>query len=432
MRVWNEAKGFLDRVQTRGSDMNAEERAQWARYNTEIDDLDARVSALDDRERRESESATARMAFERHHGSTSDGGRYPSEAEEGDLIRRFLKGDPTAGEADPQNMGRRVLRVPISRARKEVELQRQGASMTEARALAWDTGSIASGVPTLMARSLYQYFEASTAMFRAPTTKVVTTSGSTMDFPRLSAHSIGTQISGQGTTIAGTDPTFAKVSFGAFKYGQLIEVASEVIQDTAFDIGEFLGRDIGRAIGRVVDTDLVLGSGTGEPHGLMVALAGGGAGSVTTGGSLIDPTYEKLVDLQYSVVDEYRMGGSAGWLMRDATAGVLRKLRDGSGGTLGAVMWEPSLTNGISGGEPDRLLDAPVFRDPNVASLASNARIMSYGDFSAYYIRTVGDLMIERDDSVFFDSDEVAIRGKLRCDGDLMDYNSMVTMVRNV
>jgi HK97 family phage major capsid protein len=43
----------------------------------------------------------------------------------------------------------------------------------------------------------------------------------------------------------------------------------------------------------------------------------------------------------------------------------------------------------MSGGQPDRLLGERVYFDPNVASMASDAKIMFYGDWSAYFIRDV-------------------------------------------
>ena len=82
--------------------------------------------------------------------------------------------------------------------------------------------------------------------------------------------------------------------------------------------------------GTLDDADLVAGSGTGKPNGIMTA----STGSVTTGGSLIDPTYEKFIDVQHTVADEYRQMGSAAWLMNDRTIAVVRKLRDGAGGTV--------------------------------------------------------------------------------------------------
>jgi HK97 family phage major capsid protein len=111
--------------------------------------------------------------------------------------------------------------------------------------------------------------------------------------------------------------------------------------------------------------------------------------------------------------------------MKDSSAGVFRKLRDGAGGTVGAFLWEPSLFNGIQTGTPDRLFGDPVYRDPNVAAMGSDAKTVAYGDFSAYYIRTVGNVVVERDDSRYFDTDQVAFRGKWRVDGDLIDTTAV-------
>ena len=209
-----------------------------------------------------------------------------SAADSTEELRRFLRGQSQFG----------AMEINLSGARRERELLRQGAGPDEIRALAWDTGSSASLVPTTLARTLYEYMEASSAMFRAPTSRLVTTSGEPMQLPYLSAHSIGTQVSGQGTALAGTDPTFARLALDAFKYGQLVKVSAETIDDAAFDIAGFLGRDIGRSLGRLIGTDLVTGTGSGKPRGLMIAAAAGG-GSVTTGGSLIGPTYDSLVSL---------------------------------------------------------------------------------------------------------------------------------------
>ena len=416
MKVWNEAQGFLDRIQ--GREMSAEENVQWKRYNDHIDELDAQVRSFVETEERERQSAVAREGMERQFGAH---GVAQREAAENDMLRHWILNDSKRGGE---------LTVDIRSARREAELIRQGASPAEVRALAWDTGSIASGVPTTMARTLYGYLEASCAMMRMPTYKFETTSGEQMKFPRLNAHGIATQVSGQGTTLAGTDPTFLSMTLDSYKYAELCIVASEVVQDAAFDISMFLGMDMGRAVGRKIGTDLVTGSGSGKPNGVMNALAS--AGSVATGGSLITPTYENLVDTIYAVNDEYRASGAAAWLARDATFGIVRKLRDGAGGTLGAAMWQPSMTSGLIGGQPDRLMGYPVYPDPNVASCASNARIMAFGDFSAYYVRTVGQISIERDDSRYFDTDQIGFRSKWRVDGDLIDTTAIVSLLQNV
>lgn len=420
-RVWEEAKRLLDDVAAQKREMSAEENVQWTRYNERIDEIDAQIKSIVDAEEREAHAAYGREMMERQFGSLQ-AERMDKKAAESlaDYVRRAKPGDAP-------------FEIPMAPAARELELMRSGASADEARALAWDTGSIASGVPTTHARELYQLMTAPLAMFNLPTTRFFTGSGEQMKFPRVNAHGIATQVSGQGTALAGTDPTFLSMTLDAYKYGQLVIVASEVLSDTVFDVAGFIGGNIARALGHVIDADLVTGSGSGKPAGVQsLAIVGGNNGTIATGGSLIDPSYEKLVDLVYSVNSNYRASGNAAFLMRDLTAAAVRKLRDGSGGTLGAAMWQPSLTQGIQGAEPGLLLGYPVFTDPNVASLASDAKVIYFGDWSAYYIRQVGNLQIERDDSRYFDTDQVGFRGKWRVDGDCIDLTALNLIKRSV
>lgn len=412
-RVWEEGKRLLE--DTTGREMSAEERQTWDRINNRISEIDEQVRSFVAAETREREAAEIRSINE------SIFGEAPRPAADAPVdanaeLRAFL------------TSGRGSYEVDIRAVAAERELLRNGGGVNEFRALYGDTGSAGSLVPTTLARSLYEYLEASVALLRAPTTKINTGAGEAMQFPYLSAHSIGTQVISQGTAIGGTDPTFNKMQLDAFKYGQLVAVANEVLQDSVIDLGSFLGRDMGRGLGRVLDADLTVGTGTGEPKGIMAA----GSVRVTTGGSLITPTFEKLVDVVYSIADAYRTTGSAGWLMSDSTAGTLRKLRDGAGGTVGAVLWDPSLTNGIQGGQPDRLLGYPVFTSANVANAGSAAKSIAFGDMSAYYVRTVGNPVIEADASYGFNTDTTYFRAKWRADGDLIDVGAVTVLQQAV
>jgi HK97 family phage major capsid protein len=413
-RVFNELKAVLD--DTAGRERNEEEKATIGRLDVRLDEIDAEVREFVARETRESEAAELREMQSRIFG------QEPKAVTATDELRAFV---------EAALRGEKVsLEVNIRGAARERELLRQGASAEELRVLAYDTGSSASLVPTTLARTLYEYMEASNGIFRAPTTKLNTTSGEQLELPRVNAHGIGTQVIAQGTAIGGTDPTFLKMTLNAFKYGQLVVVANELVEDNAVDISGFLGRNIGRALGRVIATDLVVGTGSAEPNGIMTAIVG--SGTIATGGSLITPTVEKLIDLQYSVNDEYRNSPDAAWLMNDSTAGTLRKLRDGAGGTVGAFLWQPSLTQGIIGGQPDRLLDKPVYTDPNVAAAGSNNKTVAFGDMSAYYVRTVGNPVIESDTSRYFDTDQIGFRGKWRVDGDLIDTTAVNVIKQSV
>jgi HK97 family phage major capsid protein len=428
LKINNEMQAFIEDCVKRhpAEPMSAEENEQYARYNTDIDELSAEVKKFVDTDTRERESAVAREAFERQYGSAGHERKERSEAE---TFRAWAQGRERRND-DTIDPGKNSWRVNIRAAQREAAAIRAGASGEELRALLWDTGTSGSLVPTTLDRTLYQYMEASIAALRMPTTKITTDSGEPMNFPRVLAHGIATQVIAQGTAIGGTDPTFSYMSLGAFKYGQLLQVASEVIQDSGIDIVSFVGANMGRALGRLVDQHLVVGTGTGQPQGMMTA-GTGFSGTISTGGSLIAPTYEVLVNMVYGVVDEYRDTESA-WLMHDSTAGTLRKLRDGAGGTVGAVLWRPSLTEGIQGGQPGLLIDYPVYTDAYVATAGSNARIAAFGDWAAYYTRIIGDVVLERSDDYAFNVDESTFRVKGRFDGDFIDTTATTILRQNV
>lgn len=414
-RVWSELQGVLD--DTAGRERSEEDKAKIARLDARIDEIDAEVRESVTREVREVEAAALREQSMSLIGSARVEAR---DVRESDTLRAWLAGG-AAGDFE----------VDIRGAARERTLLRSGASAEEIRAIQWDAGSGSLVVPTTMARSLYEYLEAGIAAFRVGAMQMVTSTGENMELPRLTAHSIGTQVSGQNVAIGGTDPTFGRATLNTFKYADLVQIANELLSDSAFDIGSWLGRNIGYALGRVVDADLVVGTGSSEPTGMTILAGAGTNAPVRTGGSLIAPSVESFIDLQYSVNDAARNMGAC-WLMRDSVAGTVRKLRDGAGGTVGAFLWQPSLTQGVISGTPDRFLGDPVYTDVNCAAAGSNAILATYGDFSEYVIRTVGNPVIETDTSVYFASDATAFRGKWRVGGAHTAVRHLNNLLQNV
>jgi HK97 family phage major capsid protein len=119
-------------------------------------------------------------------------------------------------------------------------------------------------------------------------------------------------------------------------------------------------------------------------------------------------------------------------LFRDSTAGSIRKIRDGAGGTEGSPLWQPGNNAGLSLGQPPTLLDFPAWTDPNVASMASNNRIAAFGDWNGYFFRTVGNVVIDRSDQRYWDTDQIAFRGRWRTRGGYQDTGAVVLLKQNV
>lgn len=411
-------------IATQGRDRSVEESAKIERMEADCLRIKNEIDEFVAIETRAVEAAQLRQAQESVFGAMTT--NYSAPVKPVDELRAFLRGN---GGQRSDNGGR-FMEIDIAAAKRELDIIRAGGGVNELRALAWDTGSSGSLVPTTLARTLYQILEASISVYRMGTTKISTGSGENLVFPKLTTHAVATQVSGQGTVLAGSDPVFAKLTLGAFKYGELVRVANEVLADSGIDLGPLLGADMGRALARKIGTDLTTGSGSGAPTGIMTGI--NGAGTIATGGSLITITTDLLLNLKYSVNDAYRQDPSCAWLMNDSTAGTLAKLRDGAGGTVGAFLWRPSLTAGLALGTPDYLFDRPVYIDTNVAAQGSNAKSVWFGAASAYYIRTVGNPIIEMDSSRYFDTDEQAMRAKWRVDAGYVDTTAANVIKQSV
>ncbi len=428
-----QAKAPFDDAAEAKRTLTPEERQKVDALDARIDEITGQVKDLDERNTREHDAAVAREAFERQYGATGAERKARNEVDE---FRSWASGQERRSE-DFEGPGKNAWAVNLRAVEKEAELIRMGVSGEELRALLWDTGSVASGVPTLLARTVYQYMTAGIAAERMPTYKFTTDGGGPLVFPKTATHSIATQVIAQGTAIGGTDPVLGKFQLDAYKYGELLQVSNETLSDVSFDILGYIGMEIGRAVAQRIDLALVAGSGSGEPQGMTTAATVGNAGTASTGGTLPAGSgttpipYEALVDTVYGINDQYRQMNCA-WLMRDSTAAQLRKLRDGTGGTVGAVLWRPSLTEGIQGGQPGLLLDYPVFVDPNVASLASNAKVAFFGNWNAFFRRNIGDFVIERSDEYAFNVDEVTFRGKQRVDSEFADLTAVITLKNSV
>ena len=143
--------------------------------------------------------------------------------------------------------------------------------MTEHRALAKGTNS-AGGytVPISFYGKLVEHMIQSASLLRGGATILNTSSGETLQIPITTSHGTAALVAEAGT-IPQSDPVFGQRALNAFKYGDLIRVPRELIDDTDVDLLGYLARQAGRAVGNALGTDLIVGNGTGKPLGLFAS-----------------------------------------------------------------------------------------------------------------------------------------------------------------
>ena len=263
-------------------------------------------------------------------------------------------------------------------------------------------------IPTTFVRRLYEHMIEFSAIRRTNAQVIRTDSGENLLVPKTTTYGSATLVAEAGPILE-DDPQFAQVTVGAYKFGQLIQVSRELVEDSAIDILGFLARSTGRALGVVTGTYYVTGTGSAQPQGIANAPTAGVTGGAGTG---LTVSGNALIQLYHSLISGYRANGY--WVMNDSTAAYIRQLRDDTGGSgLGNYLWQPGLTAGA----PDTLLGRPVVTDPNMAAMAINAYSIAFGDFSEYFIiRDVDGVRFERSDDFAFANDLVTFRALLRTD----------------
>lgn len=392
LKIWNQMQELLSSVKPEEG-FDGEQEASWQKMSADIDAIDDQIKEISEKEDR---AAAAERIAEKYAGLAT-----PPPSSEETAIREFLKGD------------RKNLDVSFAGLVRKID---PNTGRAELRDLSTTTTAGGYTIPTGFRAQLYEHLIANSAIRQTNATVLTTASGENLQIPKTT--SAGTAaIVGEGTALAEADPAFGLVTLGAWKYGQLIQIPTELIQDTGVDLLGYVARDAGRALGNASGGHFVTGTGTNQPLGVMVA-----AGTGVTGGTgqVGVPTAAELISLQYSVAAAYANQGY--WLMSRATEGKIRGLVDSNG----QFLWQPSLQVGT----PNLLLGRPVVSDPNVAATGTNNVSVAFGDFSPYFIRDVAAVRFERSDEFAFSSDLVSFRSILRTDGDLVDLTGAIKTYR--
>jgi HK97 family phage major capsid protein len=411
--VWEQMKAIADKAAEDNRNFSPDEQGSWDAMNDELDKLDARIKSALDTEARAKE---ADEAFDRLHnqgsGSGQRGGGSQRSSQGGGTAtsQRAAQGPAAGSEGDRGDELRSFLRGERGRF---YDVAPDGP--VDYRSLVKGTATAGGNtVPTGFYDRLIAHLIEVSAVMQAGATILNTNSGEVIQVPKTTAHSSASIVT-EGNTIGTSDPAFGQIPLAAYKYGTMIQVSRELLDDTGVDLEGYLAMQAGRALGNAFGAHAITGTGTSQPRGVVTDATLGVTGQSGVTGAF---SGDNIIDLFYSVIAPYRASASCKWIMKDATVGAARKLKD----TTGQYIWQPSL----QAGAPDMLLGKPVLTDPNVASVALAAKSVLFGDFSQFFVRFAGGVRFERSDDFAFSSDLVTFRALMRADCSLVDLTGAV------
>lgn len=393
-RLIGRCREILDNAEDEQRDLTAEETQEYERCEADMETLGRRIDRLERQERREREheAAGAGSGFDPRLAQETTV-QSPDEIAAGynTVFNRYVVAGVAGLDADEQRILQRGFRASDSNNQVKGTPNLGGYT-----------------VPTGFHRQLVTHLEEQGAMRLINTTKFPTESGETIQIPKTATYGEAAWIT-EASLVEGVGDTYGQASLGAHTNRRLVKVSIELLQDNAVNLEGHLSQRIGESIGRLENTAFAVGDGSNKPLGLLAASGGVDVGVTADSATAI--TADEVTDLCYSVPRVYRSRGQ--WVMNDATIAVVRKLKDAEG----RYIWQ----QGLMAGEPDRLLGYPLFTDFAFPEIASAAKIATFGDHSAYWIRDTGGFLIRRLEERFIDYGQVGFLAFHRTDGKLID-----------
>lgn len=221
----------------------------------------------------------------------------------------------------------------------------------------------------------------------------------------------------EGTAVPELDPVGTSAIISTDELSSLVKVSLQELQDSAFDVDNFLRNAFGPRYYRGLTQYMTTGSSTGNITGIVGGLAGNQITSAATGSlGLID------LEAAYGAIDPaYVQNGT--FAMNSNTRAKLMGLTD----SLGRPLLQESATDGPF----STLFGRPIVIDQFLPNVATGNVPVIFADFqNAYLLREVNPgLSVVRLNERYMDTLEVGFIGMARVGGIVKTNKAAVEIV---
>lgn len=245
-----------------------------------------------------------------------------------------------------------------------------------------------------------------------------TPSGNDMPWPTVDDTANVGELLGENVAATEQDVSFGQVVLKAFKYSsKIVLVSMELLQDSFFNIDEILNELLAERIGRITNTHFTIGTGSGQPEGVVVA---SGLGKTGASGQTTSIIQEDIIDLEHSIDPLYRPGAS--YMLADSSLKIIKKLKDSTGRWLFQANNEASLAASNQG---PTINGYPFTINQDIAAMAASAKSVLFGNFNKYVVRDVREFALLRLQERFAEKGQVGFIAFTRHDGRAINANAI-------
>jgi HK97 family phage major capsid protein len=385
-QVLADMKSLLKKAEDEKRDLSAEEDGKFNEFNTRAEQIKT------DLERRE------RIAqIERDAGDAKGNDETRTQPGREDTNRRSTEADEKAQEQRAQVQS--YLRTGLLPPQEQRAVTVSGTGVVGDR---------------IMYDELVKVMKSYSGVRAAGAFVIPSSDGNEFGIPTADDTSNEGQIVGEGATDnTEADPNLGSVTVKPVRFdSKWIKVSYELLQDASYNVEQYILNIAGERIGRAFNRFSTVGTGTGQPQGVVTA-----AGVGKTAASTSAIAYEELLDLQHSLDAAYRANPAFRFMLHDTTLAACRKLKDSSGRYIFAAG---------AAGAPSTLLDVGYQVNNHMPELSDGAgsKVILAGDFGRYTVRDVTNAVIIRASELFSGQGLIGFRLFSRHDGRVTDANA--------
>jgi HK97 family phage major capsid protein len=434
MRLAFEAKvKELNSLLEKGNDITADDYKAIQAKNTEIEDLSAQITALDN----QSKSLAAMRAEQQKRNQMLSDPQMPVPhapvMQKSGEVEISTKGDQMEvlfdGSGGLTNKMRNLIRSD-EYGRCFVKYVRAG-DIRALSAMEYKTlqeGSDTAGGFTVPEAILLRMVQKKPTPTRvAAFCQTLSTSRDHLTMPRVvwttdDLYSTGIratftgEIPATSTTHRVTDPVFGNIRIPVWTAMLSCPVTQDLLEDSAFGLGDFLASKFTETKELLYDDKILNGTGVNQPSGVLMSPGNTNDDPAST--NCGDPiTADNLMSFAWSIPEQY--DENLRWVMNKTNmAAYIATLKDAQN----RYLWGTGLQDsGMSVGGDRMLAGYPVSFSGFMPNRATNAYPAILGDFRGYYLVERVGLSIQVLNEVYAELNQKVILGRLRFGGQVAE-----------
>lgn len=253
---------------------------------------------------------------------------------------------------------------------RDVVEERADANLTKG-----DNGAV---IPTTIAKKIIKKVHEISPLY-ARATKYNVKGNLSIPYYPADSNDVAMAFADEFTELESTTGKFGSIDLTGYLAGALTKVSKSLINNSAFNIVDFVVTNMSEEISRFIENQLLNGT-TGKVAGIITGIT-----QSVTAAAATAITSDELISLQETVPDAFQ--NNACWIMSRATRTAIRKLKDGEGRYI--LNQDATTKWGYT------LFGKPVYVSENMADMAAGKTAIIYGDMSGLAVKLSEAMEIE-------------------------------------